>query len=47
MVNSAPFDPYDKVVPAANDQSELAPAVKSVVRVVPRAGSDGHVSVNE
>lgn len=43
IVNSAPFAPYDILVPSANDQSELAPVVKSVFRVVPRAGSEGHV----
>ena len=44
IVNSAPFEPYDKVVPSAKDQSELAPVVQSVERVVPRAGSEGHVA---
>lgn len=44
ITNSAPFAPYDNVVPAANDQSELAPVVQSVTRVVPRAGSEGQVS---
>jgi hypothetical protein len=44
IVNSAPFAPYDILVPAANDQSELAPWVKSVFWVVPRAGSEGHVA---
>lgn len=44
ITNSAPFAPYDSVVPSARVQSGLAPVVKSVVRVVPRAGSEGHVS---
>ena len=35
------------MVPAANDQSELAPVVKSVLRVEPKAGSEGHVAVKE
>ena len=47
IVNSAPFAPYDRVVPVANDQNELAPAVKSVVMVVPKAGSEGHVAIEK
>jgi hypothetical protein len=41
ITNSAPLAPYD-ICPFTIDQSELAPCVKSVVRVVPNAGSDGH-----
>ena len=47
MTNSAPSLPYDIVVPSARDQSELAPFVKSVVRVVPRASSAGHEPIEE
>lgn len=41
MMNSAPSDPYCIVVPCARVQSLLAPAVKSVVRVVPKPASAG------
>jgi hypothetical protein len=41
MVKMAPFAPYVNVVPSARDQNESAPLVKSVVIVVPRAGSVG------
>jgi hypothetical protein len=42
MVNSAPFDPYLSVVPTASSQFLVsAPFVQSVVRVVPKAGSEG------
>jgi hypothetical protein len=37
--------PYD-IAPFTIDQSELAPCVKSVVRVVPNAGSGGHEATN-
>jgi hypothetical protein len=46
IVNSAPFDPYEIVVPASSDQSELAPFVKSVVMVVASAGSEGQEAVD-
>jgi hypothetical protein len=41
MLNSAPSAPYVIEVPSAYAQSELLPFVKSVVRVVPNAGSAG------
>ena len=47
IVNSAPFAPYDRVVPVSNVQNELAPAVKSVVMVVPKAGSAGHDAIEK
>ena len=44
MVNSAPLDPYERVVPASSVQSELS-FVKSVYRVPPSAASEGQEAV--
>ena len=46
IVNSAPLDPYESVVPSASDQSELAD-VKSVYWVPPSAGSEGQEALDE
>jgi hypothetical protein len=45
ITNSAPLAPYD-ICPFTIDQSEPAPCVKSVVRVVPNAGSGGHEAID-
>lgn len=46
MLNSAPSGPYVIVVPSAYAQSLLLPFVKSVVSVVPSAGSAGQAVDN-
>lgn len=42
MENSAPFVPYVIDVPSASCQKSSLPLVKSVLCVVPKAGSAGH-----